>query len=145
MPFEVIYLHDVRGFRLGAAGLVVGAVTGLAVVAALVDRDLTNAATYLLYEVILLAAIHKQRRLMPLVADMAAPASRGRYLGVIGLSWWLGSGVAPTTGAQLLRLSPPGAILAAAGVGFAAALSLLALERDLPAAILLTPRPAAEG
>ena len=34
MPFEVIYLHDGRGFSLGFAGLVVGVVTGLAVLAA---------------------------------------------------------------------------------------------------------------
>ena len=34
MPFEVIYLHDGRGFSLGVAGLVVGIVTGLAVIAA---------------------------------------------------------------------------------------------------------------
>jgi MFS family permease len=43
LPFEVIYLHDGRGFSLGTAGLVVGTVTGIAVVAApiagpLVDR-----------------------------------------------------------------------------------------------------------
>src|SRR5215210_523738 len=43
MPFEVIYLHDGRGFSLGVAGLVIGVVTGLAVVAAplagpLIDR-----------------------------------------------------------------------------------------------------------
>src|SRR6187549_3153243 len=34
LPFEVIYLHDGRGFGLGTAGLIVGVVTGLAVVAA---------------------------------------------------------------------------------------------------------------
>src|SRR5262249_37325979 len=34
MPFEVIYLHDGRGFGFGVAGLVVGTLTGLAVVAA---------------------------------------------------------------------------------------------------------------
>jgi MFS family permease len=34
LPFEVIYLHDGRGFSLGVAGLVVGTLTGLAVVAA---------------------------------------------------------------------------------------------------------------
>src|SRR5262249_61533074 len=34
MPFEVVYLHEARGFGLGVAGLVVGVVTGLAVVAA---------------------------------------------------------------------------------------------------------------
>src|SRR3954449_467715 len=43
LPFEVIYLHTGRGFSLGLAGLVVGTVTGVAVVAAplsgpLIDR-----------------------------------------------------------------------------------------------------------
>jgi MFS family permease len=33
-PFEVIYLHEERGFDLGVAGLVVGLVTGVAVVTA---------------------------------------------------------------------------------------------------------------
>ena len=32
LPFEIIYLHDGRGFDLGFAGLVVGLVTGVAVV-----------------------------------------------------------------------------------------------------------------
>src|SRR5215469_1675895 len=34
LPFEVIYLHDGRGFSLGVAGLVVGTITGVAVVTA---------------------------------------------------------------------------------------------------------------
>jgi len=43
LPFEVIYLHDGRGFALGAAGLVVGTLTGVAVLSApaagpLIDR-----------------------------------------------------------------------------------------------------------
>src|SRR5215472_10869427 len=43
LPFEIIYLHDGRGFGLGVAGLVVGTITGVAVVAAplagsLIDR-----------------------------------------------------------------------------------------------------------
>ncbi len=43
LPFEVIYLHDGRGFSLGVAGLVIGVLTGTAVVAAplagpLIDR-----------------------------------------------------------------------------------------------------------
>jgi MFS family permease len=43
LPFEIIYLHDGRGFSLGVAGLVVGLITGLAVVTApfagqLIDR-----------------------------------------------------------------------------------------------------------
>ena len=79
--------------------------------------------------------------LMPLVADLAPAAVRGRYMGAIGLSWWLGLGLAPTLGAQLLSVSPAAAMLSAASVAFAAALSLLALEQELPAAIRLTPRP----
>jgi MFS family permease len=34
LPFEIIYLHEGRGFSLGVAGLVVGTVTGLAVLTA---------------------------------------------------------------------------------------------------------------
>ena len=34
LPFEIIYLHDGRGFSLGVAGLVVGTITGAAVVTA---------------------------------------------------------------------------------------------------------------
>src|ERR1700760_3704333 len=34
LPFEVIYLHDGRGLSLGMAGLAVGCLTGVAVVAA---------------------------------------------------------------------------------------------------------------
>jgi MFS family permease len=43
LPFEIIYLHDGRGFSLGVAGLVVSLITGAAVVTApltgpLIDR-----------------------------------------------------------------------------------------------------------
>src|ERR1700689_1508487 len=43
LPFEIIYLHNSRGFSLGVAGLVVGTITGAAVVTAplagpLIDR-----------------------------------------------------------------------------------------------------------
>jgi MFS family permease len=81
--------------------------------------------------------------LMPLVADMAPPALRGRYMAAIGLSWWLGLALAPTLGTQLLSVSPPATMLASAAVALAAGISALALERDLPAAIRLTPRPGA--
>jgi MFS family permease len=80
--------------------------------------------------------------LMPLVADLAPAALRGRYMATIGLSWWLGLALAPTAGGQLLSLSPLAAMLAAAGVAIAAGVSALALERDLAPAIRLTPRPA---
>jgi MFS family permease len=81
--------------------------------------------------------------LMPLVADLAPPAVRGRYMATIGLSWWLGLALAPTLGTQLLAVSPSGAMLVSAGVALAAALSVLALEHELPTATRLTPRPTA--
>jgi MFS family permease len=81
--------------------------------------------------------------LMPLVADLAPAALRGRYLAVTGLSWWLGLALAPTVGAQALALSPPLTMLAAAGVALAAGASALALEPKLPPAIRLTPVPSA--
>lgn len=79
--------------------------------------------------------------LMPLVADLAPAALRGRYMAAMGLSWSLGLALAPTLGMRLLSVSPPAALLAAAGVALAAALSALALERELPPAARLTPRP----
>jgi hypothetical protein len=41
-------------------------------------------------------------------------------------------------------VSPPAALVAAAAVALAAGLSAPTLERDLPAAIRLTPRPTTE-
>jgi MFS family permease len=79
--------------------------------------------------------------LMPLVADLAPVALRGRYMAVTGLSWWLGLALAPTLAAPLLSVSPPAAMLTAAAVAAAAALSALALERELPPAIRRTPKP----
>jgi MFS family permease len=79
--------------------------------------------------------------LMPLVADLAPAALRGRYMAVTGLSWWLGLALAPTLGAQLMGVSPPGTMVAAAAVAAGAALAALALERDIPAAARHTPRP----
>src|SRR5215831_7816382 len=50
LPFEVIYLHNGRGFSLSVAGLVVGTLTGVAVVAAplagpVIDRVGARATT----------------------------------------------------------------------------------------------------
>src|ERR1700755_1938618 len=42
LPFEVIYLHEGRGFSLGTAGLVVGTLTGVAVVSAPLVRPLID-------------------------------------------------------------------------------------------------------
>jgi MFS family permease len=81
--------------------------------------------------------------LMPLTADLAPEGLRGRYMAVMGFSWWIGLAIAPTLGAQLLSWSPTATFLCAAAVAAAAAVSALALERRLPAAARLTPRPGA--
>jgi hypothetical protein len=79
---------------------------------------------------------------MPLVADLAPPSLRGRYMATIGLSWWAGLALGPIAGTQLLQLSTAltfGVTAAAAG---AAGVSMLALEPRLPQLSRLTPRPA---
>ena len=79
--------------------------------------------------------------LTPLVADLAPAHLRGRYLAVIGLCFWIGLAVAPTGGTALLSVSPTAAFGVAAAVALAAAVSMLRLERRLPEATRLTPRP----
>jgi MFS family permease len=80
---------------------------------------------------------------MPLAADLAPPALRGRYMAAMALSWWIGLALAPTLGAQLLSVSPRGALLAAAAVAAAAVAGSLALQPRLPERVRLTPRPRA--
>ena len=127
LPFEIIYLHDGRGFSLGDAGFVAFDYAYVALVAAAV--------------VVGVGECFYTAVLSPLVADLAPPALRGRYMATIGLSWWLGLALAPTAGAQLLSVSPAATLLVAAGVALAAGASALGLERDLPSAVRLTPRP----
>jgi MFS family permease len=79
--------------------------------------------------------------LMPLVADMAPAALRGRYMATMSLSWWIGLALAPTAGTRLLAVSPAAALLPAVGLALAAGGAALALGRHLPAAISRTPRP----
>jgi MFS family permease len=79
--------------------------------------------------------------LTPLVADLAPAHLRGRYMAVIGLCFWIGLAVAPTGGTALLSVSPTAAFGVAAAVALAAAVSMLRLERRLPEASRLTPRP----
>jgi MFS family permease len=79
--------------------------------------------------------------LTPLVADLAPVSLRGRYMAVIGLCFWAGLAVAPTGGTALLSLGPTVAFGVAAGVALAAGVSMLRLERRLPEAARLTPRP----
>jgi len=83
--------------------------------------------------------------LMPLAADMAPAALRGRYMATMSLSWWVGLALAPTVGTRLLAASPAAALLPAAGLALAASAAALALDRHPPAAISRTPRPVAAG
>lgn len=79
--------------------------------------------------------------LMPLVAELAPDHLRGRYMATMGLSWWIGLTLAPIAGTQLLSISAAvtfiGSALGAGGAG----VSMLALDRRLPDASRLTPRP----
>jgi len=79
--------------------------------------------------------------LTPLVAELAPPGLRGRYMASMGFAWWIGLAIAPTLGTQLLSRSPTAAFVAAAVVATAAAASALTLGRRLPEASRLTPRP----
>jgi hypothetical protein len=36
---------------------------------------------------------------MPLAADLAPEGLRGRYMALVGFSWWIGLAIAPTLGA----------------------------------------------
>ena len=79
--------------------------------------------------------------LIPLVADLAPTSLRGRYMASIGLSWWIGLGLAPTGGMQLLSISPITAFIVSGALAAIAANSSLALERKLPIDSRLTPHP----
>jgi MFS family permease len=78
----------------------------------------------------------------PLVADLAPPGLRGRYMAAMGLAWWTGLAIAPTLGAQLLSHAPAAVFLAAAGTSAVACVSALTLDRALPEGSRRTPRPA---
>ncbi|HSS60155.1 MAG TPA: MFS transporter [Candidatus Limnocylindrales bacterium] len=79
--------------------------------------------------------------LMPLVADLAPVAVRGRYMAAMGFSWWIGLSIAPSVGGELLSVSPAALFIGSAVAALVAAAAFLALERDLPAPARLTPRP----
>lgn len=113
----------------------------LVVAAGFVDLPLAVAALLVAAVVVAVGECLHTTVLMPLVADLAPEALRGRYMAVIALSWWLGLALAPTVGAPLLSFSPEAAMLGSAVVALAAGLSALALEREIPTAIRLTPQP----
>jgi len=80
--------------------------------------------------------------LMPLVADLAPPGIRGRYMATMGLSWWTGLALGPILGTQLLDISTALTFGSCAVAASAAAASMLSLERRLPDTSRRTPRPA---
>ena len=107
--------------------------------------DASRAAAYAVLVVAVIAVgvgecLHTTA-LTPLVADLAPDGLRGRYMAVIGLCFYAGLALAPTGGTALLALSPTAAFGVAAGVALAAAVSMLRLERRLPEASRVTPRP----
>jgi MFS family permease len=61
--------------------------------------------------------------LTPLTTELAPEGLRGRYMALVGLSWWIGLAIAPIVGAPLLTFSPTVAFLSAAAVAVAAAVS----------------------
>lgn len=78
---------------------------------------------------------------MPLVADLAPPALRGRYMATAGLSWWAGLAAAPTLGDQLLAVSAPMALMVGAALAALAIALLRAFETALPVYVRMIPRP----
>jgi MFS family permease len=126
------------GLLFAAASLLVAAASGLG--AGLVYPALVAAVVAVAVGECLHTAV-----LMPLVADLAPRALRGRYMAAMGFSWWLGLALAPIAGAPLLGASPRSAFVVAAGVALAATLSALALERELPVPNRITPRPASSS
>jgi MFS family permease len=76
----------------------------------------------------------------PLVADLAPDGLSGRYLASAGISWQLGFIVGPAAAAAVLALSPTALWIGAATVCAVASLSILRLDRAIPAAARVTVR-----
>jgi MFS family permease len=130
--------------RSRALALVVGCLTWVAAcVLVIAAHDLGSASYLALVVAAMLFALGEcfySVALAPLVAQLAPPALRGRYMATIGLAWWIGLAIGSTGTLQILSRSPNGGFVVAAGVAAAAALSILALERRIPAEARLTPR-----
>jgi MFS family permease len=74
-----------------------------------------------------------------LVADLAPVRLRGRYMAVSTISWDIGFIVGPAIGGFVLAAEPLALWPAAAAVCLLAGAGALALERDLPRKLRLTP------
>jgi MFS family permease len=74
-----------------------------------------------------------------LVADLAPPHLRGRYMALSTLSWEIGFIIGPATGGFILASEPLALWPLAAFVCLAAGAGALALERSIPRELRLTP------
>ena len=74
-----------------------------------------------------------------LVADLAPPHLRGRYMPLSALSWEIGFIIGPAAGGFILAAEPLALWPLAAIVCGAAGMAALALERGLPRELRLTP------
>jgi predicted MFS family arabinose efflux permease len=74
-----------------------------------------------------------------LVADLAPPRLRGRYMAVSTISWDIGFIVGPAAGGFILGAEPLALWPLAAAVCLLAGAGALALDRSLPANLRLTP------
>jgi MFS family permease len=74
-----------------------------------------------------------------LVADLAPPHLRGRYMALSTLSWEIGFVIGPAAGGFILAAEPLALWPLAAIVCVAAGAGALALERSLPRELRLTP------
>jgi MFS family permease len=74
-----------------------------------------------------------------LVADLAPPRLRGRYMALSTTSWEIGFVIGPAIGGFVLDRQPLALWPLAAGVCLLAGLGALALERGIPPQLRLTP------
>ena len=74
-----------------------------------------------------------------LVADLAPPHLRGRYMALATISWEIGFVIGPAAGGFILGAEPLALWPIAAGVCVAAGAGALALERRIPHELRLTP------
>jgi MFS family permease len=74
-----------------------------------------------------------------LVADLAPPRLRGRYMALSTLSWEVGFVIGPAAAGVILDRSPHALWLLAAAACLVAGVGALRLERKLPSELRLTP------
>src|SRR5262249_10347883 len=74
----------------------------LLVIAAGGDSDRAFLAFLVAWVAVGLGECFHTTALTPLAADLAPEGLRGRYMALMGFSWWIGLAIAPTLGAQLL-------------------------------------------